>query len=90
MAIGYTANQYPRHAALSRIAEILDTPISPRYQSLSATQHAEPIRGSTICVISPLAYDTEHGPVLKISICRFQRARFAASSVRPGQVKAPW
>ena len=66
MAIGYTANQYQRGtAALSRIAEILDTPISPRYQSLSATQHAEPIRGSIDLRHLTFAYDGEHGPVLK-------------------------
>jgi ATP-binding cassette, subfamily B, multidrug efflux pump len=66
MAIGYTANQYQRGtAALSRIAEILDTPISPRYQSLSAPQHAEPIRGSIDLRHLTFAYDGEHGPVLK-------------------------
>jgi len=66
MAIGYTANQYQRGtAALSRIAEILDTPISPRYQSLSAPQHAEPIRGSIELRHLTFAYDGEHGPVLK-------------------------
>ena len=66
MAIGYTANQYQRGtAALSRIAEILDTPISPRYQSLSAPPHAEPIRGSIDLRHLTFAYDTEHGPVLK-------------------------
>jgi ATP-binding cassette, subfamily B, multidrug efflux pump len=66
MAIGYTANQYQRGtAALSRIAEILDTPISPRYQSLSATRHAEPIRGSIDLRHLTFAYDGEHGPVLK-------------------------
>jgi ATP-binding cassette subfamily B multidrug efflux pump len=66
MAIGYTANQYQRGtAALSRIAEILDTPISPRYQSLSAPPRAEPIRGSIDLRHLTFAYDTEHGPVLK-------------------------
>ena len=66
MAIGYTANQYQRGtAALSRIAEILDTPISPRYQSLSAPQHAEPIRGAIELRHLTFAYDGEHGPVLK-------------------------
>jgi ATP-binding cassette, subfamily B, multidrug efflux pump len=66
MAIGYTANQYQRGtAALSRIAEILDTPISPRYQSLSLPQHAEPIRGAIELRHLTFAYDTEHGAVLK-------------------------
>ena len=44
MAIGYTANQYQRGtAALSRIAEVLDMPISPRYQPLPASNGALPI-----------------------------------------------
>ena len=39
MAIGYTANQYQRGtAALSRIAEVLDAPVSPRYES-EGTSH---------------------------------------------------
>src|SRR5206468_5188087 len=66
MAIGYTANQYQRGtAALSRITEILDTPISPRYRSLSAPEHAEPIRGAIELRHLTFAYDGEHGPVLK-------------------------
>jgi len=47
MAIGYTANQYQRGtAALSRIAEVLDTPISPRYRALPASNGSPPIRGA--------------------------------------------
>jgi ATP-binding cassette subfamily B protein len=46
MAIGYTANQYQRGtAALSRIAEVLDTPISPRYRSHAGLDGAAAIRG---------------------------------------------
>jgi ATP-binding cassette, subfamily B, multidrug efflux pump len=47
MAIGYTANQYQRGtAALSRIAEVLDSPISPRYRTLPASSGTEPIQGA--------------------------------------------
>jgi ATP-binding cassette subfamily B protein len=46
MAIGYTANQYQRGtAALSRLAEVLDTPVSPRYARSNGAERAEPIRG---------------------------------------------
>lgn len=66
MAIGYTANQYQRGtAALSRIAEVLDTPISPRYQPLPAPQGAEPVRGAIEFRHLTFAYDAEHGAVLK-------------------------
>ena len=53
MAIGYTANQYQRGtAALSRIAEVLDTPISPRYQSVSAphARRADPAAPSSFAI----------------------------------------
>lgn len=66
MAIGYTANQYQRGtAALSRIAEVLDTPISPRYRELPAQDHAQPIRGAVEFRHLTFAYDGDHGPVLK-------------------------
>ncbi|HSQ13270.1 MAG TPA: ABC transporter transmembrane domain-containing protein, partial [Candidatus Deferrimicrobium sp.] len=46
MAIGYTANQYQRGtAALSRIAEVLDTPVGARYASLAGSAPAEVLRG---------------------------------------------
>jgi len=46
MAIGYTANQYQQGtAALSRLGEILDTPLSPRYAAENGADPAEPIRG---------------------------------------------
>ena len=46
MAIGYTANQYQRGtAALSRLGEILDTPVSPRYARTNGADPTEPIRG---------------------------------------------
>ena len=66
MAIGYTANQYQRGtAALSRIAEVLDTPISPRYEPIAAPQTSGPVRGAIEFRDLNFAYDAEHGPVLK-------------------------
>lgn len=66
MAIGYTANQYQRGtAALSRIGEVLDTPISPRYEALAAADQPQPIRGAIEFRHLTFAYDAEREPVLK-------------------------
>src|SRR5215471_9088941 len=66
MAIGYTANQYQRGtAALSRIAEVLDTPISPRYRALPAGNGSEPVRGDIEFRRLTFAYDGEHAAALK-------------------------
>jgi ATP-binding cassette, subfamily B, multidrug efflux pump len=69
MAIGYTANQYQRGtAALSRIAEVLDMPISPRYQRLPASNDALPIhriQGAVEFRNLTFAYDGAHAPALK-------------------------
>jgi ATP-binding cassette subfamily B multidrug efflux pump len=66
MAIGYTANQYQRGtAALSRIAEVLDMPISPRYQPLPASNGAQPIRGAVEFRNLTFAYDGAQAPALK-------------------------
>ena len=69
MAIGYTANQYQRGtAALSRIAEVLDMPISPRYQPLPASNGVQPIhgiRGAIEFRDLTFAYDGAHAPALK-------------------------
>jgi ATP-binding cassette, subfamily B, multidrug efflux pump len=66
MAIGYTANQYQRGtAALSRIAEVLDTPISPRYRALPAVNGSEPIQGSIEFRNLTFAYDGTPAPTLK-------------------------
>jgi ATP-binding cassette, subfamily B, multidrug efflux pump len=66
MAIGYTANQYQRGtAALSRIAEVLDMPISPRYQPLPVSNRALPIRGDVEFRNLTFAYDGAHAPALK-------------------------
>ena len=37
MAVGYVVNQYQRGtAALSRVFEVLDTPVSPRYETVES------------------------------------------------------
>jgi len=67
MAIGYTANQYQRGtAALSRIGEVLDAPISPRYQSKSlsnGTAGTAPITGAIEFRNLIFSYDGGHAPV---------------------------
>jgi ATP-binding cassette subfamily B protein len=66
MAIGYTANQYQRGtAALSRIAEVLDTPISPRYQPEILSNVAAPVAGVIEFRNLTFSYDERHPPVLK-------------------------
>jgi ATP-binding cassette, subfamily B, multidrug efflux pump len=64
MAIGYTANQYQRGtAALSRIAEVLDSPISRRYQTDALSNGAAAISGAIEFRNLTFAYDG--APVLK-------------------------
>jgi len=47
MAVGHVVNQYQRGtAALSRIIEILDTPIAPPYRQGGAMAPVEPIQGT--------------------------------------------
>ena len=66
MAIGYTANQYQRGtAALSRIAEVLDVPVSPRYQSPVATSGVAPVAGLIEFRDVNFAYDSDSAPVIK-------------------------
>jgi ATP-binding cassette subfamily B protein len=65
MAIGYTANQYQRGtAALSRIGEILDTPIGKRYVSADANEQNRGMAGAIELRNLSFAYDTDHQPVL--------------------------
>jgi ATP-binding cassette subfamily B protein len=46
MAVGYVVNQYQRGtAALSRIAEILDVPIAPRYEIANGDMPPQPVAG---------------------------------------------
>jgi len=66
MAIGYTANQYQRGtAALSRLAEVLDTPISPRYASLPAENDAPPVTGAIKIRGLTFSYSSDQSPELK-------------------------
>ena len=65
MAIGYTANQYQRGtAALSRIAEVLDTEPSPRYR-VEAPSNDAPIAGAIELRDLTFAYTAESEPVLR-------------------------
>jgi ATP-binding cassette subfamily B protein len=66
MAIGYTANQYQRGtAALSRIGEVLDTPIGARYLSDGAAEQSGPIAGKIELRDLSFAYGGEQKPVLR-------------------------
>jgi ATP-binding cassette subfamily B protein len=66
MAIGYTANQYQRGtAALTRLAEVLDTPVSPRYGSSAGADGAAPIQGLIEFRNLTFAYDAAQTPVLR-------------------------
>ena len=72
MAIGYTANQYQRGtAALSRIGEVLDTPIGPRYLADNRSEQAQPMIGAIELRNLSFAYGRDqsavlHGLTLKI------------------------
>jgi ATP-binding cassette subfamily B protein len=66
MAIGYTANQYQRGtAALSRIAEVLDTPISPRYEAPASANGSRSVAGAIAFHNLTFAYDGSHAPVIR-------------------------
>jgi ATP-binding cassette subfamily B protein len=66
MAIGYTANQYQRGtAALSRLAEVLDTPISPRYLQANGDGHVPSLRGHVEFRNLSFAYGQGRTPNLK-------------------------
>jgi ATP-binding cassette, subfamily B, multidrug efflux pump len=66
MAIGYTANQYQRGtAALSRIAEILDTPVGPRYAGGDGALASSPLSGAIEFRNLTFSYGAEQAPVLK-------------------------
>ncbi|MBM4296402.1 MAG: ATP-binding cassette domain-containing protein, partial [Deltaproteobacteria bacterium] len=65
MAIGYTANQYQRGtAALSRIGEVLDTPVGARYLGDGASEQSRPIAGAIELRGLSFAYGSDHKPVL--------------------------
>ena len=65
MAIGYTANQYQRGtAALSRIGEVLDTPMGARYLGDGASDQIQPISGVIELLNLSFAYGGDQEPVL--------------------------
>jgi ATP-binding cassette subfamily B multidrug efflux pump len=66
MAVGYVVNQYQRGtASLSRICEVLDTPISPRYQPTALPASPSAIEGSIEFRNLTFTYNTNQAPVLK-------------------------
>jgi len=66
MAVGYVVNQYQRGtASLSRICEVLDVPVSPRYQITDSGAAPVTIAGSVEFRNLTFAYDAGHAPVLK-------------------------
>lgn len=66
MAVGYVVNQYQRGtAALSRIAEILDVPVAPRYQVPVAAASPEPVAGSIEIRQLNFAFAPSGAPALK-------------------------
>ena len=66
MAIGYTANQYQRGtAALARLAEVLDTPMAPRYQAEVLSNGAAPILGAIEFRNLSFSHDGGLGPNIK-------------------------
>ena len=65
MAIGYTANQYQRGtAALSRIAEVLDTPVGARCSSPAVSKSAEAVRGDIELRNLTFSYGADHAAEL--------------------------
>ena len=66
MAVGYVVNQYQRGtAALSRVFEVLDTPVSPRYEIVESPVRSALTRGSVEFRDLTFAYAAGHAPVLK-------------------------
>jgi ATP-binding cassette, subfamily B, multidrug efflux pump len=66
MAVGYVVNQYQRGtAALTRVFEVLDVPVSPRYQAVVSPTVPALSRGSVEFRDLTFAYNTDHTPVLR-------------------------
>jgi ATP-binding cassette subfamily B protein len=66
MAVGQVVNQYQRGtAALSRIIEILDTPVAPGYRQSDPPSPAHPIEGNIELRNLSFAYGDGHPPALK-------------------------
>jgi ATP-binding cassette subfamily B protein len=66
MAVGYVVNQYQRGtAALARIFEVLDTPISARYHSVASPVPPATTSGAVEFRDLTFAYGPGHAPVLE-------------------------
>jgi len=66
MAVGYVVNQYQRGtAALSRVFEVLDIPVSPRYEIVESPLRSPLSRGSVELRDLTFAYGADQAPVLK-------------------------
>mgnify|MGYP002084535104 CR=1 FL=1 len=66
MAIGYTANQYQRGtAALTRIAEVLDTPVGARYANPAGFAPAPAVRGAIELRNLTFSYAADQAPELR-------------------------
>lgn len=66
MAIGYTANQYQRGtAALTRIAEVLDTPVGARYASPASLATSQAVRGDIELRNLTFSYGAGQAPELR-------------------------
>jgi ATP-binding cassette subfamily B protein len=66
MAIGYVANQYQRGtAALSRISEVLDVRISPRYEAPAASPSTPRVAGAIEFRDLTFAHERSYEPALK-------------------------
>jgi ATP-binding cassette subfamily B protein len=66
MAVGYVVNQYQRGtAALSRVFEVLDTPVSPRYEIVESPPRSVLNRGSVEFRDLTFGYGAGQVPVLK-------------------------
>jgi ATP-binding cassette subfamily B protein len=66
MAVGYVVNQYQRGtAALSRIVEILDVAIAPRYEISNTEMPAQALAGSVEIRRLTFAFAPSQAPVLK-------------------------
>jgi ATP-binding cassette, subfamily B, multidrug efflux pump len=66
MAVGYVANQYQRGtAALSRVVEVLDTPVSPRYDIVESPVRSGLTQGPVEFRDLTFTYAADYPPVLK-------------------------
>jgi ATP-binding cassette, subfamily B, multidrug efflux pump len=66
MAVGYVVNQYQRGtASLSRICEVLDAPISPRYQLAPVVASPTAVKGAIEFRDVTFSYSAKQAPVLK-------------------------